>query len=245
MSMTTASENKAEDIRQMFSTIARRYDITNTVLSAGIHHIWKHALVKDVKPGATLLDLCTGTGDVLEIALKRGVTAVGLDFCYDMLSVASARLKTEIVRDDAVDVSRPYAAKLVHGDATKLPFSDNTFDYITVAFGVRNIPDLDQALNEMHRVLKPGGRLRILEFGQMRLPVVGALYNAYSKYIMPYIGLLLTGNKEAYQYLPETAAQFPCRDTFLKLLAEHQFKNSSYKTRSAGIAYQYTAFKDT
>ena len=241
--MSTVSDNKAEDIRMMFSTIARRYDVTNTVLSARIHHLWKHALVKDVQPGSTLLDLCTGTGDVLEIALKQGVTAVGLYFCYEMLSVASARLKTKIVPEDAVDASRPYAAKLVHGDATKLPFSENTFDYITVAFGVRNIPNLDQALNEMYRVLKPGGRLRILEFGQMRVPVVGTLYNAYSKYLMPYIGLLLTGNKDAYQYLPETAAHFPCRDRFLKLLAEHKFRNGSYKTRSAGIAYQYTAFK--
>lgn len=241
--MNTVSTNKAEDIRQMFSSIASRYDITNTVLSAGIHHLWKRALVRDVKPGATFLDLCTGTGDVLELALKRGAQGVGLDFCYEMLLMASARLRTEIVAEGAVDSSSPYAAKLVHGDATRLPFPDDSFEFITVAFGVRNIPNLGQALSEMYRVLKPGGRLQILEFGQMRLPVVGTLYNMYSKYIMPYIGLVLTGNKDAYQYLPETAAQFPCREAFLRLLADHKFSTGSYKTRSAGIAYQYTAFK--
>jgi demethylmenaquinone methyltransferase/2-methoxy-6-polyprenyl-1,4-benzoquinol methylase len=199
------------EVRQMFSSIATRYDVTNEVMSLGVHRLWRRAAVRysGAKPGDSVLDCATGTGD-LALAFKRKVGAagrvVGTDFCPEMLETAPAKASKEGL-----------AVEFQVADAMALPFPDATFDVSSISFGIRNVDDPVKCLKEMARVLKPGGRVVVLEFGQPQGPF-GALFRFYSRTIMPSVGGLLTGNREAYQYLPRTAAAFPAGDRFLALM---------------------------
>ena len=233
--MTELSKESAK-IQGMFGSIAPRYDLANSVLSMGIHHLWRRQLLGTLK-GLELkeiMDLCTGTGDLLSglRRLSSKANLVGADFSKEMLEQASLR----------ADVQNS-SAKLTIADALNLPFEDNTFDLITVSFGVRNFEDLNKGLTEIHRVLSTGGQIRILEFGQPNGVIWPALYNFYSKHIMPIIGGIVTGNKEAYSYLPSSAAQFPCKEKFLEALTRAGFSESSYSTMTSGIAYLYSGSK--
>ena len=230
---------ESEKIQGMFGSIAPRYDLANSVLSMGIHHLWRKKLLSSVKKSSVvqlnnILDLCTGTGDLLSglRALAPHARLVGGDFSKEMLKQAALR----------VDVQKS-SAELIVADALNLPFQDNQFDLITVSFGVRNFEDLKKGLTEIRRVLNKGGQIRILEFGQPNGVVWPALYNFYSKHVMPIIGGVVTGNKEAYSYLPSSAAQFPCKERFLEVLIEVGFLQSSYSSMTGGIAYLYQARK--
>ncbi|MBN9684791.1 MULTISPECIES: bifunctional demethylmenaquinone methyltransferase/2-methoxy-6-polyprenyl-1,4-benzoquinol methylase UbiE [unclassified Corallococcus] len=221
------------EVRQMFSSIATRYDVTNEVLSLGIHRLWRRAAVKlsGAKEGSHVLDCATGTGD-LALAFKRKVGStgrvVGTDFCPEMLESAPAKaakagLEVEFQVQDAMALTLP----------------DNTFDVASISFGIRNVDDPVKCLQEMARVVRPGGRVVVLEFGQPTGPY-GALFRFYSKTVMPAIGGLLTGNRAAYQYLPRTAAAFPAGDRFLSLMDQA----GAYSERAAhpllfGTAYVY------
>ncbi|AFE10587.1 bifunctional demethylmenaquinone methyltransferase/2-methoxy-6-polyprenyl-1,4-benzoquinol methylase UbiE [Corallococcus sp. CA054B] len=221
------------EVRQMFSSIATRYDVTNEVLSLGIHRLWRRSAVKlsGAKEGSHVLDCATGTGD-LALAFKRKVGStgrvVGTDFCPEMLESAPAKaakagLEVEFQVQDAMALTLP----------------DNTFDVASISFGIRNVDDPVQCLKEMARVVRPGGRVVVLEFGQPTGPY-GALFRFYSKTVMPAIGGLLTGNRAAYQYLPRTAAAFPAGDRFLSLMDQA----GAYSERAAhpllfGTAYVY------
>ncbi len=220
----------ASKVQQMFGSIAERYDVTNSVLSFGIHHLWKRWVVKalPLSPTAKVLDLCTGTGDLLPLLRRRFSTVVGADFCLPMLQVGQAR-------------PGHAALPLIQGDALRLPFPDSTFDGVTVAFGVRNLESLEKGLVEIRRVIKPGGALVVLEFGQPGGVLFGPLYRAYSRFVMPLIGGGLTGNREAYSYLPETAAAFPCGDAFVQLLSRAGFKDCVASPLTFGIAFLYVA----
>lgn len=232
-------------IKGMFAQIAHRYDLTNTVLSLGIHHLWKKRLVSKLrylqdKNGSRdleitapyVLDLCTGTGDILELIEKRSIACIGVDFCAEMIEQGKSR------RVNGKSLNFMVA------DAVALPFKDETFDAVTVAFGIRNIPDLSKALNEIKRVLKSDGKLLILEFGKMEFPVLGFIYNnLYTRYLMPFIGGLLTGNMEAYKYLPETSKNFPSKEKFNLVLKDSGFNVGDYETLSFGIGYIYQATK--
>ncbi|MCB0317589.1 MAG: ubiquinone/menaquinone biosynthesis methyltransferase [Bdellovibrionales bacterium] len=227
---------EAKKVQAMFANIASRYDLTNTVLSMGIHHIWRRKLVK-MAPALTnglALDVCTGTGDLLPLLKKRFGNAYGLDFAFPML-VEGLSLQRE--RAEMGLCPRMQA------DALNQPFLDGKFDVITVSFGVRNFEDLTAGIKEMLRVLKPGGSLLVLEFGQPKNKLFSWLYNFYSKHVMPIIGGLLTGNRQAYEYLPETAAKFPCAYDFCEILSELGFCNVNYHQLSLGIAYAYSAVK--
>jgi demethylmenaquinone methyltransferase/2-methoxy-6-polyprenyl-1,4-benzoquinol methylase len=221
------------EVRQMFSSIATRYDVTNEVLSFGIHRLWRRSAVKysAAKAGDSVLDCATGTGD-LALAFKRKVGAsgrvVGTDFCPEMLQSAPAK-----AAQAGLELEFQVA------DAMALPFESNTFDVASIAFGIRNVDDPVVCLREMARVVKPGGRVVVLEFGQPSGPF-GALFRLYSKVIMPAIGGLLTGNRAAYEYLPRTAANFPAGDRFLDLMD----KADAYRERVAhpltfGTSYVY------
>jgi len=213
----------------MFASIAKRYDLTNSVLSVGIHHLWRRELLSRIPktgdPDRLSIDLCTGTGILLQALQHRGGRVIGADFCLPMLDLARV-------------ASHELVAPVVQSDAQQLPFPDQCADIITVAFGVRNLESLDRGLREMRRVLKPNGKLLVLEFGQptgvMALP-----FAFYSRYLMPIIGGILTGNRSAYEYLPQTSKRFPCREAFLQIAKQVGFREGRFTSLSGGIAYLY------
>lgn len=218
----------------MFSDIAPRYDLTNSVLSLGIHHLWRKRTVKvsGAKAGSSVLDCATGTGD-LALEFKRTVgtqgRVLGTDFNADMLSHAPSKASRK-----GLDVAFEVA------DAMHLPYADATFDVASISFGIRNVDVPKTALAEMARVVKPGGRIVVLEFGQPR-GIMGITYRFYSKHIIPLIGGLLTGNRKAYEYLPTTAAAFPCREQFTALMeSTGRLKDCTYEELTGGIAFLYS-----
>jgi demethylmenaquinone methyltransferase/2-methoxy-6-polyprenyl-1,4-benzoquinol methylase len=223
----------SKQVQQMFASIAPAYDRTNSVLSLGIHHIWrkKTVQVSGARTGMSVLDCATGTGD-LALEFKKTVgpegQVIGTDFCPEMMETAPAKSE-----------SRKLPVDFEVADAMNLPYPDHTFDISSISFGIRNVDDPSIALKEMARVIKPGGKVMILEFGQPK-GFMGVIYDWYSRHIIPFIGGLLTGNKEAYKYLPRTAAQFPCREEFLTLMRNTgMYSEASYQELTFGIAFLY------
>lgn len=221
------------EVRQMFSSIATRYDVTNEVLSFGVHRLWRRTAVRlsGAKEGSAILDCATGTGD-LALAFKRKVgptgRVVGTDFCPEMLESAPSKATKAGLQ-----------VEFQVADALALPFADDSFDVASIAFGIRNVDDPVKCLKEMARVVRPGGRVVVLEFGQPT-GAFGALFRFYSKTVMPAVGGLLTGNRAAYEYLPRTSAAFPSGDRFLGLMEQ----SGAYSERRAhpltfGTAYVY------
>lgn len=217
----------------MFSEIAPRYDVANSVLSLGIHHLWRKAAVAEsgIQIGGQVLDCATGTGD-LALTFKRKVgqkgRVVGTDFNADMLRYAPQKAKGK-----GLDIDFEVA------DVMALPYADEMFDVASIAFGIRNVDKPLVALTEMSRVVKPGGKVVVLEFGQPR-GLIGLTYRWYSKNVIPLIGGLVTGHRKAYEYLPSTAAAFPCRDEFLALMERTgNLSNCYYRELTGGIAFLY------
>jgi demethylmenaquinone methyltransferase / 2-methoxy-6-polyprenyl-1,4-benzoquinol methylase len=223
----------SEQVREMFASIARRYDATNEVLSLGVHRAWRRAAVRlsGAAPGDRVLDCATGTGD-LALAFKRAVgtsgSVIGTDFCAEMLAAAPGK-----ARRAGLDVRFDVA------DVLSLPYEDGSFDIASIAFGIRNVDDPVRCLREMARVVRPRGRVVVLEFGQPR-GAFGALFRVYSRQVMPAVGGLLTGNRAAYEYLPRTAAAFPAGERFLALMDEaRSFAHRAATPLLAGTAYVY------
>lgn len=217
----------------MFADIASDYDRVNTVLSFGVHHAWRTKTIAEsgVKAGDKVLDCATGTGD-LAIAFKKAVGnegyVLGTDFCAPMIEPAPAKAEKEGLSID-FEVA----------DAMDLPYEDNRFDVSSISFGIRNVDEPVTALKEMARVVRPGGKVVVLEFGQpnglMKWP-----YELYSQHIMPTLGGWLSGNREAYTYLPRTSAAFPAGDKFLALMDESgAFEDKRAVSLTGGIAYIY------
>lgn len=223
-----------EIIRSMFAKVAANYDKGNNVLSMGIHHLWRKKLVKysGAKAGDKVLDCATGTGD-LAIEFKQQVTAtgsvIGTDFCVEMLGPAPGKAQ-----------GRGLDIKFEQADVTQLQYANNSFDICSISFGIRNVGDPVKALQEMARVTKPGGKVMVLEFGQVNIPVFGTLYNFYSQNILPKIGGLVTGQKDAYEYLQKSSAAFPCREEFIQMMKDSGFyTDCEYISLTGGIAYIY------
>jgi demethylmenaquinone methyltransferase / 2-methoxy-6-polyprenyl-1,4-benzoquinol methylase len=221
------------EVRTMFAQIAPRYDLTNEVLSFGIHRWWRRAAVRlsGARPGDAVLDCATGTGD-LALAFKRKVGAsgrvVGIDFCGEMLGPAGEKAKRA-----GLDVRFEVA------DALALPFPDASFDVAAIAFGIRNVDNPVICLRELSRVVRTGGRVVVLEFGQPH-GVFGALFRFYSRRVMPNVGALLTGHRAAYEYLPRTAAAFPAGERFLALMREADtFASQTSHPLTFGTAFVY------
>ncbi len=214
----------------MFASISRRYDRANTVLSGGIHHLWRKKAVRwsAARPGESVLDCATGTGD-LAIAFKKAVGSsgrvVGTDFVPEMLEVAKTK---------AADIEFEQA------DVTALPFADGSFDISSISFGIRNVGDPKRGLAELARVVRPGGRVVVLEFGQPQNRLFGAIYDFYRRHLLPAIGGIVTGRKKAYQYLETSAGRFPCGEEFAQLMRESApFARVQWRPLSFGIAYLY------
>lgn len=223
-------------IKSMFSQVASRYDAANNILSFGIHHLWRRKLVRlsGATAGMSILDCATGTGD-LAIEFKKAVgptgKVLGTDFCVEMLNFAPAKAR-----------SKNFQIEFEVGDVMSLKYLSESFDVSSISFGIRNVSNPVQGLTEMARVTKSGGKVMVLEFGQMQLPVVSAVYDYYSQNILPRIGGWVTGKHDAYQYLQKSSAQFPCRERFIDLMKQTGLlKNTGYVPVSGGIAYIYFA----
>ena len=232
--MTNYTGPDPNRIRAMFATISSRYDRANTVMSAGIHHLWRRKAVtrSGAKAGDRVLDCATGTGD-LAIAFKQAVgetgRVVGTDFVPEMI---------ELARQKASDIEFDVA------DVTNLPFGDRSFDISSISFGIRNVGDPRKGIAELTRVVRPGGRVVILEFGQPRSRTFGAVYDLYRRLILPRLGGMVTGEKDAYDYLERSAAKFPCGDDFVSLMEEAaDFATVDYVPLTLGIAYLYRGIR--
>lgn len=230
--------NKGERIRDMFDSIAPRYDFLNRLLSFGIDKKWRRFAVRQIRftEGGKILDVATGTADVaLEIAAvtPSSVTIAGVDFSQQMIDLGKVKIE-----------SSPFAGRItLHvAPCEDIPFGDNSFDSATIAFGIRNVVDRLCGLKEILRTLKPGGRIVILEFSNPRSKAFKALYNFYFLKILPVIGGLFS-TFSAYKYLPDSVLEFPSRDEFKKLMTESGFENVSHRDLTFGIASVYTGEK--
>ena len=221
-------------VKSLFSSIAGRYDLANDILSIGWHRIWyrKVARLIEYKPRLKIIDLATGTGNI-SLAVKRRISdcdIFAVDFSADMLRIAGDRLKRY-----NLDIN------LTESDILNLPYKNDSFDYATISWGIRNVESVSKCLSEIARVVKNGGKVIILEFGQPE-GFLGQVYKFYGKVILKPIGGLISGNYKAYNYLTRTAGSFPCGDSFLEILKEtNQFDNLKYICLSHGIAYIYIA----
>jgi demethylmenaquinone methyltransferase/2-methoxy-6-polyprenyl-1,4-benzoquinol methylase len=223
-------------IAGMFDAIAPRYDLLNHVLSAGMDRGWRDRAVDALAlpANARVLDLCTGTADLAIATVHRatGATIVGLDFAGEMLRLALAKTR---------EASLDRQIRLVRGDATRIPLADRSCDAATIAFGIRNVAEPERALAEIARVLRPGGRLAILEFGQPRIPGIRTLYSWYFRYMLPLVGRLVSKHQSAYSYLPASVGTFPTPAEFSSTLSATGFSQVRAVPLTFGIVYLFIA----
>lgn len=223
-------------IAGMFDAIAPRYDLLNHVLSVGLDRGWRERAVDALQlpNGARVIDLCTGTGDVAVAIARRSAShsVVGVDF-------AAAMLRLGLEKVSSLDLGS--RIRLVRGDATQIPVGSGTCDAATIAFGIRNVVAPERALAELARVLRPGARLAILEFGQPRIPGVRTLYSWYFRYLLPFVGRLVSKHQSAYSYLPASVGTFPPPDEFARLIESQGFRAVKAVPLTFGIVYLYIA----
>ncbi|SLN54071.1 Ubiquinone/menaquinone biosynthesis C-methyltransferase UbiE [Roseovarius albus] len=229
---------KAGRVQGVFGSVASKYDVMNDAMSFGIHRIWKDAMMDWLapRPGQRLLDVAGGTGDISFRFLKRAGSghATVLDLTEPMLVEGRKRAEADQMAD---------SLDWVTGDAMALPFKDNTFDVYTISFGIRNVTRPQEALNEAFRVLKPGGRLMVLEFNQIPNDMMQKVYDLYSFNIIPRMGQMIANDKDSYQYLVESIRKFPDQETFLQMVKTAGFENAKYRNLSLGIACLHSGWK--
>jgi demethylmenaquinone methyltransferase / 2-methoxy-6-polyprenyl-1,4-benzoquinol methylase len=221
-------EERAPKVREMFSRLAERYDLVNDVMSFGMHRRWKREAVElaldGCNPRARVLDLCCGTGDMTFRAAQAGAgRIVGADFTLPMLAVARRRARTATG-----------SPQFVGGDALRLPFRDAVFDAITVGYGLRNVADPRLALAEMRRVLAPGGRVVVLDFGKPENPIARTLYGGYLRTMMPAVGWAFHGDPQTYSYIPDSLERYPAQRGVEEMMKEVGFTNVRYENRLLG-----------
>lgn len=233
-----AGTGKKQQVANMFNNISKKYDFLNHILSFGIDKLWRRkaiSILKALKP-QKILDVATGTGDFALEAIRvlKPSKVIGIDISEGMLAIA---------KDKISDLNLLDQFEVQLGDSEHLDFSNSTFDAVTVAFGVRNFENLQQGLNEICRVIRPGGKAVILEFSNPKKFPVKQLYSFYSKNVLPQIGKLFSKDKRAYSYLPESIAQFPDGSNFTDLLLKAGFKKAICKPQTFGICAIYIGIK--
>lgn len=228
---SATTTEQARRVREMFATIAARYDLLNHLLSANIDKRWRRLVAKKLNATLTqcdarVLDVACGTGDLSLTLFESGqARIVGVDFCRPMLDVAASKAGKS-------GSQIPF----VEGDALNLPFSDRSFEAATIAFGLRNLASVEWGFKELLRVLKPGGRLAVLEFSKPKAPVLRSLFKFYFTKLLPLFGGLISGSKSAYQYLPDSVSRFPNQEELAKLMTQAGFDEVAFQNLTGGIA---------
>ncbi len=235
---TVREDEKAGRVQGVFGSVASKYDVMNDAMSLGIHRIWKEAMMDWLAPraGQRLLDVAGGTGDIAFKFIERAgqASAVVCDITEPMLVEGRKRAEAGKLAE---------SLDWVVGDAMALPFPDNSFDVYTISFGIRNVTRPQEALNEAYRVLRPGGRLMVLEFSQIPNELMQKAYDLYSFNIIPQMGKMIANDKDSYQYLVESIRRFPDQETFLGMLRKAGFENAKYRNMTMGIAAMHSGWK--
>ena len=235
---TILEKDKSEKVQGVFSSVASKYDVMNDVMSLGIHRVWKDAMMDWLAPirGQALLDVAGGTGDISFRFLQRasGANATVLDLTEPMLVEGRKRAET-------VGISGQL--EWVVGDAMALPFEDDSFDVYTISFGIRNVTDPQKALSEAYRVLKPGGRIMVLEFSHIPNDFLQWFYDKYSFNVIPRLGQIIASDRSSYQYLVESIRKFPKQESFLKLVNAAGFENTKYRNLTMGVACLHSGWE--
>ena len=228
-------------VDEVFHSVARRYDVMNDLMSAGLHRLWKQALVSMARPPKTRpyrhLDVAGGTGDIafrIVEASNNNAHATVLDINGSMLAVGAERAEKKKLSDNLT---------FVEANAEELPFEPASFDAYTIAFGIRNVPHIDKALSEAHRVLKRGGRLLVLEFSEVGMPLLDKVYDAWSFNAIPKFGKAITGDAEPYQYLVESIRKFPNQENFAAMIRGAGFSRVGFTNYTGGIAALHSGWK--
>ena len=234
-----SKEDKPKLVNKVFDSVAFRYDLMNDLMSVGLHRLWKDSFIDWLAPrkNTHLLDVAGGTGDIAFRFIKRTnneATVTILDRNENMLKEGKRR-----------SIARPEQKELewVCGDAMKLPFENGTFDYYTISFGIRNVLDLKQCLSEAFRVLKPGGRIMILEFSKIENQTLNKIYDAFSFNIVPRLGKIIANDSESYQYLIESIRKFPSQEELASLVAEAGFRQVKYRNLTQGVVAMHSGWK--
>jgi len=235
-------EDKQGRVNDVFHSVSRRYDLMNDLMSGGLHRAWKDALVSAVNPPKSersfaVLDLAGGTGDIAFRILQAsgaGTRVTVCDINADML---------EVGRDRAFEHALDGIVTFEQGNAEDLSYADRTFDCVTIAFGIRNVPRVERALEEAYRVMKIGGRFLCLEFSSVVVPGLDALYELYSFQVIPFIGGIVTGNREAYQYLVESIRRFPKPKVFARLIESAGFRRVSFTAMTGGVVALHSGWR--
>jgi demethylmenaquinone methyltransferase/2-methoxy-6-polyprenyl-1,4-benzoquinol methylase len=233
--MKTDYKNSKRFVSRVFQDVFDKYDLMNDLMSLGVHRLWKKKFINWLNPqkNTVLLDVASGTGDIAKLYLER-VNYKGCVYCFDendgMLNLNKKKFKGNS------------SVKWFNGNAEKLPFKNNIFDYYTISFGIRNVDNIDKAIKEAYRVLKPGGRFLCLEFSKVKNEILNKFYQAYSKSI-PLVGKMVVGKSEPYEYLVESIKNFYNQEEFYEVIKNQKFENISYRNLNNGVVAIHSAWK--
>ena len=233
------SKDKSNLVKKVFENVSGRYDLMNDFMSLGIHRVWKESMLDWLAPrrGQSLIDVAGGTGDIALNFIKRAksrANATILDLTESMMIEGKKK---------NIDLPEKSKVNWVCGDAMRMPFSNSTFDVYTISFGIRNVTDISKTLSEAYRVLKPGGRLMILEFSSVNNDLISWIYDKYSFNIIPKLGEFVSNDRESYQYLVESIRKFPNQEKFSEMIINEGFRKVKYRDLTFGIAALHSAWK--
>ena len=239
------THEKAGLVRGVFDSVANRYDIMNDVMSGGLHRLWKDALIDELnpQPGMRLLDVAGGTGDIAFRFVERANQRPGTKPAADVIVCDINASMLGVGRDRATALKFADQLNWVCGDAERLPLGDHAANAYTIAFGIRNVTNIQNALNEAYRALKPGGRFLCLEFSTVALPLLKPIYDAYSFNVIPQLGRMITGDSEAYQYLVESIRRFPAQKKFAQMIEAAGFAKVSYRNMTGGVVALHSGWR--